>query len=67
MTATTDDPVLHAREMLSDLHRLVEALDLRVPRIGRLGEPQIAHDAADLRQRAMHLIRQLEAAQMPRD
>jgi hypothetical protein len=49
-----------AREMLSDLYRLIEALDRRVPRIERSGEAQIAHDAADLRERALSLIRQIE-------
>ena len=31
--------------MLADLYQLVEALDRRVPRLERLGEAQIAHDA----------------------
>jgi hypothetical protein len=62
MTPTTDDPIAHAKEMLADLQRLIEALDHRVPRLERLGEPQIARDAADLRQRAVSLIGQLERA-----
>ena len=49
-----------SREMLSDLYRLIEALDRRVPRIERSGEAQIAHDAADLRERALSLIRRIE-------
>ena len=49
-----------AREMLSDLYRLIEALDRRVPRLERSGEEQIAHDAADLRERAMSLIQRIE-------
>ena len=49
-----------AREMLSDLYRLIEALDRRVPRLERSGEAQIAHDAADLRERAMSLIQRIE-------
>jgi hypothetical protein len=49
-----------AREMLSDLYRLVEAIDRRVPHIERSGEAQIAHDAADLRKRAVSLIRRIE-------
>jgi hypothetical protein len=57
----TDERDEHAREMLADLHRLIEALDRRVPRLERLGEADIASDAADLRTRAMDLIRQLEA------
>jgi hypothetical protein len=51
----------HTREMLEDLYRLIEALDRRVPRLERLGEAQIAHDAAALRERAVSLIRRIEA------
>jgi hypothetical protein len=51
----------HAREMLSDLYRLIEALDRRVPRLERLGEAQIAHEAADLRERAVSLIQRIES------
>ena len=57
---TRDDPCTQAKEMLSDLYRLIEALDKRVPRLERLGEAQIAHDAADLRERAVSLIRRIE-------
>jgi hypothetical protein len=55
-----DDACVHAKEMLSDLYRLIEALDRRVPRLERLGEAQIAHDAADLRERALSLIHRIE-------
>jgi len=48
------------REMLSDLYALIEALDRRVPRLERIGEAQIAHDAAALRERAVSLIRRIE-------
>jgi hypothetical protein len=47
--------------MLADLHRLIEALDRRVPRLERLGEADIVTDAADLRARALSLIQQIEA------
>jgi len=57
---TQDDKTAKAREMLSDLYQLVEALDRRVPHIERLGEAQIAHDAADLRERAVSLIQRIE-------
>jgi len=50
-----------ARDMLGDLYRLIEALDRRVPRLERLGEAQIAHDASDLRERAVSLIRRIES------
>lgn len=49
-----------AAEMLADLQRLVEALDRRVPHLERLSEAAIARDAADLRQRAIALMRALE-------
>ena len=49
-----------AAAMLADLYQLVEALDRRVPRLERLGEAQIAHDAAALRERAVSLIHQIE-------
>jgi hypothetical protein len=49
-----------AREMLTDLYRLIEALDRRAPRLERSGEAQIAHDAADLRERALSLIHRIE-------
>jgi hypothetical protein len=57
---TQEDKTAKAREMLSDLYQLVEALDRRVPHIERIGEAQIAHDAADLRERAVSLIQRIE-------
>jgi hypothetical protein len=60
MPTTKDERDAHSREMLSDLYRLVEALDRRVPRLERIGETQIAHDAGDLRERAMSLIQRIE-------
>jgi hypothetical protein len=52
-----------ARQMLADLYQLIEALDRRVPRLERLGESQIARDAALLRERALQLIRDIEDGQ----
>ena len=51
-----------ARQMLTDLYELVEALDRRVPRLAIAGEDQIAQDAAELRERAMSLILRIEGA-----
>jgi hypothetical protein len=48
-------------EMLTHLYELIEALDRRVPRLERIGEVQIAHDAAELRERALSLVRRIEA------
>lgn len=60
MIITHDEKIAQARQMLADLNQLIEALDRRVPRLERLGEPQIAHEAADLRARAISLIRKVE-------
>ena len=49
------------REMLANLYELIEALDRRVPRLERVGEADIAHEAAELRERAVSLIRRIEA------
>jgi hypothetical protein len=54
-----------AKEMLSDLYRLIEALDRRVPRLERVGEAQIAREAADLRERAARLIAEIETVVEP--
>jgi hypothetical protein len=61
MPITTQDAAAHAREMLGDLYQLIEALDRRVPRIERIGEAQIVRDAAELRERAVNLIRKIES------
>jgi hypothetical protein len=60
MTNAKDHKATQAKLMLSDLYGLVEALDRRVPRMERIGEAQIAHDAADLRERAVSLIQRIE-------
>ena len=60
MMTAKEDRCAHATEILQDLYRLIEALDRRVPRLERIGEAKIAHDAADLRERAVTLIRQIE-------
>ena len=61
MLISKESKAAQAREMLGDLYRLIEALDRRVPRLERIGEAQIAHDAADLRERALSLIRRIES------
>jgi hypothetical protein len=48
------DPIIAA------LRELVEALDRRVPRVERVGEGQIARDAAKLRNDAVTRIGELE-------
>jgi hypothetical protein len=53
-----DDP---RHSTLSELYRLIEALDRRVPHLERIGEEQIARDALALRERALELIRKIES------
>jgi hypothetical protein len=60
MIINQSDKGAQTREMLGDLRQLIEALDRRVPRLERIGEQQIAHEAADLRARAVSLIRKIE-------
>ena len=55
-------PASAAKKMREDLQQLVEALDRRAPQLERLAEATIARDAADLRQRAIALIRTIDAA-----
>ena len=62
---SADEKVAQATEMRADLNRLIEALDRRVPRLERIGEEQIARDAADLRDRALDLIRKIEEVLPP--
>lgn len=42
------------------LKELIDALERRVPRIERLGEVQIARDAASLKKKALKRIAELE-------
>lgn len=60
MTIRTDTETSQITEMLADLHFLIAALDRRVPRLERAGEAQIAHDAAQLREHAVSLIKHIE-------
>jgi hypothetical protein len=46
--------------MLTDLRFLITALDSRVPRLEHIGEARIAHEAAELRARALALIYKIE-------
>jgi hypothetical protein len=50
---------IHREELLANLHRLVEAIDRRVPHLERRGEVAIATDAAVLRAQAVALINTL--------
>ena len=46
--------------MIADLREFIRALDRRVPRLERVGERQIAREAAALREKALKRIAQLE-------
>jgi len=56
MTART------AQALVADLRELVEAIDRRMPGLGRDGEPGIARDAATLKHRALALLATLEGS-----
>ena len=60
MSANSQSTAAEVQDMLSDLTELIAALDRRVPRLERIGEAQIAQDAADLRERALSLIQRIE-------
>lgn len=49
-----------ARRMIDDLRELIIALDGRVPHLERVGESEIARDAAALRRKAVDRIAKLE-------
>jgi hypothetical protein len=66
MPTTTENKAVEVREILSDLTELIAAIDRRVPRLERIGEEQIARDAADLRERALNLIQRIEG-KTPKD
>jgi hypothetical protein len=53
-------PARSDQSVLQDLLELVAALDRRVPRLEREGEPDIARDARELRRAALKRIAELE-------
>jgi len=60
MSSMTADRSRSHAQLLSELYELIAALDRRVPQLDRSGEGQIAAEAADLRGRAVSLIRRIE-------
>lgn len=60
MTGTTTARDVSASELRGELQRLIEALDRRMPRPERIDEVRIAREAAELRERAVRLIREME-------
>ena len=57
-TVDQDNPLL--QDQIRHLRELILALDQRVPHIERIGEADIASEAAALKQRALDRIRDLE-------
>jgi len=55
-----EDPLV--QDQIRQLRELIAALDQRVPHIERIGEADIASDAAALKQRAEDRLRELELA-----
>ena len=49
-----------AKRQIRHLRELIEALDRRVPMIERVGEAQIARDAAALKDKALKRLAELE-------
>jgi hypothetical protein len=49
-------------DLYRDLTELIDAIDRRLPRLAHVDEPAIAHDAADLRERAAQLLAKLDRA-----
>ena len=66
LPSISENTPVEVREMLSDLSELIAAIDRRVPRLERIGEAQIAQDAADLRERALNLIQRIQG-KTPKD
>ena len=50
----------NVKRQIARLRELIEALDGRVPHIERVGETEIARDAALLKQKALARIAELE-------
>lgn len=60
MIDTTARTAGEKREILTDIYRLIEALDRHVLQLDRLGRLQLTHHVADLRHRAVSLIQRIE-------
>jgi len=65
MTVTTTARDVSASVLRGELQRLIEALDRRMPRPERIDEVRIAREAAELRERAVRLIREMEGDTPP--
>jgi len=52
-------------QLVRELQELISALDRRVPRVERAGEPSIARDAAALREKAVRRLAELSGQRTP--
>ena len=55
----TAEQTTGSAQIVAALQELIEAIDSRVPQVDRIGETQIATDAAALRQQAVNRIEEL--------
>jgi len=51
------------KRAIRHLRQLIEALNRRVPHVERLGEAEIARDAADLMEKALKRLKALERSE----
>jgi hypothetical protein len=58
MTTSSDDA--ERKRAIRHLRQLIDALNRRVPHIERVGEAQIARDAAELMKQALKRLKALE-------
>lgn len=56
----TDQKSDSSKEQIRHLRELIDALERRVPMIERVGEAQIARDAAALKKKALKRLAELE-------
>jgi hypothetical protein len=57
----SDTPRNDKSKQIRHLRELIAALDRRVPRIERVGEAEIARDAAELKKKALTRLAELQA------
>ena len=55
----TAEQTTGSAQIVAALQELIDAIDSRVPQVDRIGETQIATDAAALRQQAVNRIEEL--------
>jgi hypothetical protein len=56
------DPAVNRATMIRHLRELIQALDARTPQLERVGEVEIAREAATLKAKALARLAELEAS-----